>query len=319
MVKFIAASSCLLFLAADAFKFHGRRPRPGPGDDSRPPPPPPTGEPGPPGPPGPGPDGPGGIDPCNASAYVRYDTPSASTQKCNYLEMGVATDPSSFMYKNQVEIYTCPNSGFRIIKSNGIPDHTCTRNNPNEMCETPWLVKIPLNPTYVSATTEPGRLGPIAFQLNGVPIYGANEGDAGNAVEPGDGPVQDAQYWFGHAARAGDWHYHSPLAGHETTPTSDDLIAYSMDGFPIYGPLSDDEVNTLDVCNGRNNPTTGQYQYHVRLTNQVDADLDYCPANSNANNTYWNYIIGCYHGDVSTASVSNAESTSLPSDCVLEN
>lgn len=45
-------------------------------------------------------------------------------------------------------------------------------------------------------------------------------------------------------------------------PSENDLLGYAMDGFPIYGPLSDD--SGLDTCNGRT--VNGSYQYHVRVS-----------------------------------------------------
>ena len=58
-----------------------------------------------------------------------------------------------------------------------------------------------------------------------------------------------------------DWHVHNPHLGKES-PTSNDLLAYALDGFPIYGPLDDD--SSLDACNGIT--VNGQYQYHVRVS-----------------------------------------------------
>jgi hypothetical protein len=48
----------------------------------------------------------------------------------------------------------------------------------------------------------------------------------------------------------------------EENPSSADFLGYALDGFPIYGPLSDDSV--LDACNGQT--VDGQYQYHVRVS-----------------------------------------------------
>ena len=58
-----------------------------------------------------------------------------------------------------------------------------------------------------------------------------------------------------------DWHIHNPHLG-EVDPSSSDLLAYALDGFPIYGPLSD--TSLLDECNGRT--VNGGYQYHVRVS-----------------------------------------------------
>jgi len=199
-------------------------------------------------------------------------------------------------------MFECPNTGKRVIKSNGLPDHDITIANPNDGCEIPWQIEMPLVPTYVSATIEPPTLGIVAMAINGVPIYGASEGDAGNAVEPAaDASVTDAQHWYGHAAQNGDWHYHAPEAGNpDHTPAVESTqIGYALDGFKIFGPLSDSDAANLDICNGRNNLNTGEYQYHVKSKDQIDENLEYCPDASNDNNSNWNYILGCYHGDMS--------------------
>ena len=199
-------------------------------------------------------------------------------------------------------------------------------------------------------------MGITAMATNGIPIYSAVEGDNyGNAVEPAaESPIQDAQHYWGHAARNFDWHYHSPLLGHATMRSNDTLVGYALDGFPIYGALSDQEAqDTLDHCNGRFH--NGTYRYHVRTLEQVDQSLGYCPnlesafytkdhhdrlakSQGVARNifgglkqkhgnefrpenytayTHWNYILGCYHGDVRQTFVLGQDdaSTVLYPDC----
>ena len=58
-----------------------------------------------------------------------------------------------------------------------------------------------------------------------------------------------------------DWHFHNPHMG-QVKPSENDLLGYALDGFPIYGPISD--VSGLDGCNGRT--VDGQYIYHVRVS-----------------------------------------------------
>ena len=121
---------------------------------------------------------------------------------------------------------------------------------------------MPLNPIVASSKSEIPIRGIIAMAVNGVPAYGPQEGGGSNAVEPDPNAfLQDAQFWYGHAAMNNDWHLHNPYLGKED-PTADELLAYALDGFPIYGPLSD--ASGLDACNGRT--VDGQYQYHVRVS-----------------------------------------------------
>jgi hypothetical protein len=100
--------------------------------------------------------------------------------------------------------------------------------------------------------------------------------------------------------------------GQETGVTSDTLLGYAMDGFPIYGPVADDSV--LDACNGMVD-SNGNYQYHVRTMEQVDGDLEYC--NGSSPETNWNYILGCYSGSVAESRAVDSTSYTLDSDCVL--
>lgn len=215
---------------------------------------------------------------------------------------------------NEVEIYTCPESDSRVIVSNAIPDHTLTQNNPNRPCEQFYMLSLPLNPTLIENKTEPAALGIIAMSLNGVPVFGAQEGGGTSAV--GANETAGGVPWYGHAARRGDWHYHSGEFGRYETigeVPSTELIGYAMDGFPIYGPI--DDTSLLDECNGIGD-TSETYRYHVRTKSEVDASLEYCDGTSPAVN--WKYTLGCYHGDLTKSTVADSKTTALPADCVVE-
>jgi len=163
----------------------------------------------------------------------------------------------------------------------------------------------------LSKTEVPVR-GMIAMATNGVPAYGPQESDSNNAVAGNDG-VPGARFWYGHTG-AQTWHFHNPHMGKETV-TSDLLLGYAMDGFPIYGPLDDNAVIQLDSCNGIYN-SDGSYQYHVRAIDQVDANLEYC--NGSSPETNWNYILGCYAGSVGSTEIFDSTSYTLPSDCFVD-
>uniref|UniRef100_A0A7S3TPB9 Apple domain-containing protein n=1 Tax=Emiliania huxleyi TaxID=2903 RepID=A0A7S3TPB9_EMIHU len=67
-------------------------------------------------------------------------------------------------------------------------------------------------------------------------------------------------------------------------------------GYPIYGPLPNTELATLDACNGRRS-AAGGYQYHARTMAQVNLSEPYCGRlGGRANN--WNLVLGCFHGVV---------------------
>jgi len=229
---------------------------------------------------------------------------------------GLKTYPDDFQgVVNQVDIYQCPTSGKRIIISNGIPDHDVVKGNPNSPCEKQWSVALPLNPERVSSPSELPVRGIIAMSTNGVPAYGPQEGGSTNAVEPSEGTsIVDAQYWYGHPDRNGNWHTHNPYMGKED-PSESDLLGYALDGSPIHGPLSDPSL--LDDCNGRVD-SNGNYVYHVRTIDQVDGAAEYCLNEGSSPVTVWNYILGCYSGSIDDTTVEDSSAFDLPSDCVKE-
>jgi len=258
----------------------------------------------------------------NPTRRLRFSAPDVDEDRC--LDLPVKDEaiyPDDFGgVFSQSKIYTC--SDKRVIISNGIPDHDLTLHRSVQPCETNWAVEFPLdppNPDPERADTDNTEIpirGMIAMALNGVPAYGPQESDGLSAVEP-TGSVQDAQYWYGHPDSNGGWHVHSPQMG-EQTVTETTFLGYAMDGFKIYGPLEGtmEEVSEiLDVCNGRE--VDGQYQYHVRTIAQVNGTAPYCTDDYDPY-VQWNYVLGCYAGDVSDVETFDATNYTLDSDCVLE-
>lgn len=216
-------------------------------------------------------------------------------------------------------MYTCPISEQRIFIGNGIPDHSVKPINEAGVCETFRKITMPLNPA-VGINREVGVFGPQAIALNGVVIYGPTEATGGNAVEPDSGGVPDAKFWYGHAGGQGSMHYHSPHAG-GGAPTSEALIGYALDGFPIYGPVENPD-DVLDECNGRLDDD-GKYRYHVREASDVDETSAYCLDKDHSAIVNWKYIIGCYKGPVDDTIVETWNAiidpeADLPDDCELE-
>lgn len=220
-------------------------------------------------------------------------------------------DASGSDLENDVTWYDCPTSGLLVMRSNVIPDHKVTTGNPNNPCVQHVHAEYPRTPTYTTnKKVEANYI--LGFAVNGVAAFNALEGGNTNAVEPStDSAVSDAQYWYGHAETTGIWHYHSSEMGVES---SDDYLDSSvqlgvaMDDFPIYGAL-DSPDSVLDECNF----DAANGRYHIRTTDQVDETLDYCGDDEAVN---WNYIIGCYKGDLSSSAIIDASATELPNDCV---
>ena len=228
------------------------------------------------------------------------------------------TNVQDFAVLNEVQHYSCPASDLRIIVSNGIPDHDIqfVRNPPRVQN---WMVSMPLTPSYITDGNpiEPSPLGYIAMSLNGVPVYGAQEGGGTNAVEFTDGSFRVP--YHGHAAPNGDWHYHSGEFGRTTSLELDDdditsrtLMGFAADGFPIYGPL--DDPSGLDECNGiQVGDSVDSYRYHARKLTQVNETVDYCNGNSSV--VVWKYVLGCFMGNLARSAVADSTNATIPADC----
>jgi len=254
---------------------------------------------------------------CSVDKTVRFSPKSSEDAQCldSWDNREFKAYPDDFGdLRNEVEIYQCPSRGVRVIMSNGIPNHDVTTYNRNGLCEIKWVIELPLDPVVAETRTEIPTGGMIAMATNGIPAYGPMELFNENAVEPSDSTVVGAGFWYGHASNGGSWHFHNPQMGEETV-TSRTLLGYAMDGFPIYGPLSDNRVDQLDACNGLTN-RNGRYEYHVRTLDQVDEFGDYC--NGDSPETNWNYILGCYSGSVEHTELFSADDYKLDNDCVVQ-
>lgn len=144
------------------------------------------------------------------------------------------------------------------------------------------------------------------------------ESDSVNAVEPPENVSKGAEFWYGHVGGNTGWHVHAPGMSirNSTELTETDHIGWSLDGFPIFGPVDDPDA-LLDECNGRT--VNGNYQYHVRTHSQVDNNKDYCVDEANGSPVnQWNYILGCYSGSLSFTEVTDSSDYILDADCVLE-
>lgn len=82
--------------------------------------------------------------------------------------------------ENKVKIYE--KDGFRVIESNGIPDHETGKfpndGNPNRISEQKYNYKIPLNPT----------VSPEGFRMPGPPPQGRNSGNGERGERRGPPP-----------------------------------------------------------------------------------------------------------------------------------
>ena len=139
--------------------------------------------------------------------------------------------------------------------------------NPNRIQEQNLVLRVPRNPT-VSDTVSDTNLGPIGVAINGVALFNQYAGrTAVGDWLPLEREIETFDTSNGHPEQRSMYHYHlEPLF-----LTQDDesaLIGWSLDGFPVYGPLNPDgTAPDLDELNGEFGPTPeypdGIYHYHV--------------------------------------------------------
>ena len=221
---------------------------------------------------------------------------------------------------NEVNIFRCPVSNMRVIISNAIPDHDVLQHNARGPCETMYAIEMPLDPVFdpMMEISEIPLRGMIAMAKNGVPAFGPQESDGLNAVDITLSDKFGANFWYGHAGGNNGWHVHNPRMGIPKVNTTT-FLGYSLDGFEMYGPLTDEDALDLDDCNGWLSDD-GTYRYHVKSLAQVDDSLPYC--RSGYNNTEedplinWAYVLGCYSGDITNTFVYDSTNYTLPDDCV---
>tara|TARA_Y100001970_G_scaffold104228_1_gene130604 strand:+ start:4329 stop:6257 length:1929 start_codon:yes stop_codon:yes gene_type:complete len=167
------------------------------------------------------------------------------------------------------------------ISANGLPNHDlesgpgcCTSSQNHE-----WIIPLEprnntnCNPVISSSGCElaPER-GAIAFAVNGIPIFGPEDGPGGDAVAGQEGAYEeDRQHvWLGlchgHSGPGGEYHYHADancmhwhaeeeqtwadysLDSSREVSNHSPIIGFALDGYPIYGFIGwDDEGNTKEM------------------------------------------------------------------------
>ena len=161
--------------------------------------------------------------------------------------------------------------------------------------------------------------GAIAFAVNGVAIYGPEDGPGGDAVAGNEGAYEeDRQHvWLGlchgHSGPGGEYHYHADgncihwhpedeqtwlnysMESSRTVTEHSPIVGFALDGYPIYGFVGwdeDGEVSEMTSSYRLKDGETGyngidDYEYVAEL-----GDLDAC-------NGQWgatpDYPEGTYH------------------------
>ena len=201
-----------------------------------------------------------------------------------------------------------------IIRSNGIPHYEFVQITPNPLTVQENVFRLPRHPKLAKNHEKIPFLGKVGVAVNGISLFGPNEGPV-PAVERFGDPIFNSimDECLGHTAN--EYHYHALnqpcLTDGVKEGAPSPILAFALDGFPIFGPLGctdgdcseviryesswemtgDPTINAweaytykeragreyLDECNGHTGPT-GNYHYHSTAT--------------------FPYILGCYSGEV---------------------
>ena len=198
------------------------------------------------------------------------------------------------------------------ISTNGLPNHDFHSGPGVEASQQDSAWVIPLEPTNDSmcnpsvssdgCTMAPDR-GAIAFAVNGVAIYGPEDGPGGDAVAGHEGAYEEdrQEIWLGlclgHSGPGGEYHYHADgncihwhpegeqtwlnysIESSRTVTEHSPIIGFALDGYSIYGFVGwdeDEEVSEMTSSYRLKDGETGyngidDYEYVAEL-----GDLDSC-------------------------------------------
>ena len=152
-------------------------------------------------------------------------------------------------YAASTNVHITISGAYRIITSNGIPDHQTgafpNSGNPNRISEQRYLFRVALHPEAAASSTAIGMY-PFGVAINGIPFDpSANEWWHRNPRSGWQyeamtlGPRLGLDQNNAHVQPNGAYHYHglpvglvNKIANHPKPL----LLGYAADGFPIYGP-----------------------------------------------------------------------------------
>jgi phosphatidylethanolamine-binding protein (PEBP) family uncharacterized protein len=159
------------------------------------------------------------------------------------------------------------------VESGGLPDH------PMMIGIRAWQQQVPLPQKYTgdnawqiplhpkpAATPASAKnrflRGAIALAVNGVPIFNPLNNRGDDAYLFGE-----LDEFGGHCGRGDDYHYHLAPVHLEKQVGQGSVIAYALDGYPIYGydEPGGAKVAGLDTLNGHKD-ADGHYHYHATKT-----------------------------------------------------
>ena len=192
-----------------------------------------------------------------------------------------------------------------VVSSNAIPHYEFIQITPNPLVENEFEFRIPLQPALVEEPSAIPLLGTVGVAINGIPIFGPNEG----AVPPpgwGD-PVYNSilDACQGHTAR--EYHYHALVESCFATAGSP-VLGFAMDGFAIYGPAECADAECTETIQLESSweriadPTHFAWEAHEYRPKEGAQYLDRCNGHSHGGEYHYHatvgfpYVLGCFSG-----------------------
>lgn len=181
-----------------------------------------------------------------ASGHPGHDEVDGLDQTPPFFLVQTGPAPASPVAKNEVSVAI--EGDFRVIKSNGWPDHAPgefpRRGNPNRLSPQHYTFKVPMKPKAESAPVFRGGWW-WGVALNGVPFEPGtaeawnNDRRSGWSYEAGTGFLNlGLDEHNAHVQPNGSYHYHAMPTGLVEKLGGDGkkmlLIGWAADGYPIY-------------------------------------------------------------------------------------
>ncbi|MEM6702678.1 MAG: YHYH protein [Acidobacteriota bacterium] len=224
------------------------------------------------------------------------------------------TDPANGRYPDPNVTASCSGSTMTVT-SNGIPGFAFQQITPNRLRAQSFRWTIPVAPALPANASDIPLLGTIAFSVNGLPIYGPNEG-AQPADEAFGDPIFNGimDFCLGHTGPRAEYHLHAVLTEcvDSVTPAGEasPILGFALDGFPIYGPSGCLDESCTEVVEFQSSwvqvgdPTSQAWDNYEYVENENEAFLDECNGRIGPDGTYryhatatFPYVLGCYAGE----------------------
>lgn len=200
-----------------------------------------------------------------------------------------------------------------VISSNAIPHYEFVPITPNPLVPLDRDYRLPLRPELAEKPSPLPLLGPSGVAINGIPLFGPNEGPA---PYPGYGdPIYNdiMDDCMGHTAR--QYHYHALVEACLQAGARDGdpslVLAFAADGFPVYGPFGCKDADCSDIIEFKSSwdrvgdPRHDTWDAYRFTPKSGAAYLDRCNGHSGDDQegayhyhatATWPYIMGCFSG-----------------------